>query len=121
MLVKRNKISNMIGGLDPEEQAFAQYHIGVSLCETFKECIDMKPKEISNMMERLYEMEPISSRKISDEMFDERRRRVNKISPMMIGKKYVPILKKTGMLEISEGIGGARYRLNGYKKVLLSN
>jgi len=116
--VKRNKISKMVEGLEPDEKAFAQYHIGVSLCETFKECIDMEPKQISNMMERLYEMEPVYARKISDEMFDEKRRRVNKISPTMIGKKYIPILKKTGMLEITEGIGCARYRLNGYKRVL---
>lgn len=106
----------MIPGLEPDEIAFAQYHIGISLCETFKECADLKNKEVSTIVERLYEMEPISSRKISDEIFDEKRRRVNKISPMMIGKKYIPMLKKTGMLEILEGTGGARYRLNGYKK-----
>lgn len=119
MLVKRNKLSRMVSDLEADEQALAQFHIGASMCECLQECTDLDNTHISNIMEQLYEQEPIPSKKISDEMFDERQRRVNKITPMMIGKKYIPILKKTGMLEVSEGVGGSLYRLNGYKKAVL--
>lgn len=115
VLERRNQLSKLIPDMTPEEVAKSQYYIGESIYNTFRTCTKLSDSDINIALEILYERPPCSSKEISDELFDSCSCKRNRITPMMIGKSYIPMLKQTGMLEVVTDISGNRYRLNGFK------
>lgn len=109
VLASRNKITHMVPMLEPEEMAFAQYHIGTSLCGTFTEHMDKK--DAIYLMEHLYESKPYTSRQIADEMFDGSRKTKTATS-MIISKKYMPVLTKTPLIGVIKTPKYTMFKLN---------
>lgn len=116
VLAKRNKINNMISGITPEEMAYTQKYICISIGESIQEFTGLSDGHIHNVLEDIYELEPMTARQISDHIFDEPKgRRVNKITPMMLGKNFLPQLYKDGKVSIIRGAGEAKYKLVSFE------